>query len=96
MALRISDFKGHRVWISFVRAVEANGFQVRRMEGEFGGAQGMSFTLDDITAAIDVEGNDVTKVAKLLHGAIAGDMRNVAAIESPTPVHRDDEDDDEP
>jgi len=95
MARRISDFNGHRVRISFVRAVDANGFQVKRMEGEFGGAQGMSFTLDDITAAIDVEGNDVTNVAKLLHAAIAGDMCNVAAIESPTPVHHDD-DDDEP
>lgn len=92
MALRISDFKGHRVRISFVRAVEANGFHVQRMVGEFGGAQGMAFTLNDISAAVDVEGNDVTEVAKLLHGAIAGDLRNVAAIESPTPVHRDDDD----
>jgi hypothetical protein len=85
--MNLSDFKGHRVRITFFQATDVNGFQVRRMEGVFGGPSGMTFTLSDITAAVDVDGNDVATAAKLLHGAIVGDVDNIAILESPTPVH---------
>jgi ribosome maturation factor RimP len=92
--MNFADFKGHHVTISFREPVDANGHAVKRMEGEMGDVQGTVFTLNAITAALDVAGNNVTKEARLLHGAIAGNVLNIASIESLTPVHRDDDDDD--
>jgi hypothetical protein len=92
--MNFADFKGHHVTISLRRPIDANGHTVKRMEGEMGDVQGMVFTLNGITAAFDVAGNNVTKEAKLLGVAIVGDLPNVVSIESPTPVHRDDDDDD--
>lgn len=93
MARRISDFEGHRVRLSLVRPLEVHGVRVQRLEGVFG-VQGMAFTLGDITAASGPDADDVIEAAKLLHGAIVGDMRNVIAVESPTPVHHEDDDED--
>jgi hypothetical protein len=50
------------------------------------------FTLNGITSAVDTHGKDVTKAARLLHGAIVGDVRNIFSVEGLTPVARDDDD----
>lgn len=86
----ISDFDGHRVWLSFFRLVDVNGQHVKRMEGVLS-VRGMQFLLRNVTAALDEVGGDVLAAANLTGKVVEGDLDNVITVESPEPVHVDDE-----
>jgi hypothetical protein len=87
--MKIEDFVGHRVRITFHKAGEQEGstFKVKKVEAELTSyVAGTAFSLSDITAAFDEDGNNITEQAKMLHGAMIGHPFNIFLIESPKPV----------